>query len=169
MSDKPNKTGKDKNYDDENETNLKNDLENYKSKQLNDVYDLIIKIESIKALFDGGWNIIETDYGKERNEKYHNNGCVVVTAIGNKNKGKSFILSKISEKDIPRGFNVTTEGLSVIYPRKRPVIILDTSGSESPLLELEDNYYQLKNNEKTCIKENENYQKIKNIKKLVQL
>ena len=134
---------------------------NFKSKQLNDVYDLIIKIESIKALFDGGWKIIGTDYGKKCNEKYQKNGSVVVTAIGNKNKGKSFILSKISEKDIPRGFNITTEGLSVIYPRKRPVIILDTSGSESPLLELEDNYYQLRNHENNCEKEKDEYQIIK--------
>ena len=134
-------------------------MKNFKSKQLNDVYDLIIKIESINAIFDKGWNIIETDYGKECNEKYHKNGSVVVTAIGNKNNGKSFILSKISEKDIPRGFNITTEGLSVIYPRKRPVIILDTRGSESPLLELEDNCYQLRNNEKN--EENKKYQEIK--------
>jgi hypothetical protein len=136
-------------------------MKNFKSKQLNDVYDLIIKIESIKALFDGGWKIIGTDYGKKCNEKYQKNGSVVVTAIGNKNKGKSFILSKISEKDIPRGFNITTEGLSVIYPRKRPVIILDTSGSESPLLELEDNYYQLRNHENNCEKEKDEYQIIK--------
>ena len=150
-----------KNYNDENKINFENDMKNFKSKQLNDVYDLIIKIESINAIFDEGWNIIETDYGKECNEKYHKNGSVVVTAIGNKNNGKSFILSKFSEKDIPRGFNITTEGLSVIYPRKRPVIILDTRGSESPLLELEDNYYQLKNNEKN--EENKKYQEKKKI------
>ena len=105
---------------------MKNFKSNFKSNQLNGVYDLIIKIESIKASFDGGWKIIETGYGQECNKKYQKNGSVIVTAIGNKNKGKSFILSKISEKDLPRGFNITTEGLSVIYPRKRPVIILDT-------------------------------------------
>ena len=50
---------------------FENDLKIFKSKQLNDVYDLIIKIESINAIFDEGWNIIEIDYGKECNEKYH--------------------------------------------------------------------------------------------------
>ena len=165
MNAAPIEPGNRKNYENNNINNFKNDMKNFKSNfksnQLNGVYDLIIKIESIKALFDGGWKIIETDYGHECNKKYQKNGSVIITAIGNKNKGKSFILSKISEKDLPRGFNITTEGLSVIYPRKRPVIILDTSGSESPLLELEDNYYQLKNNEK--IEENKKYQEKKKI------
>ena len=161
MNAAPIEPGNRKNYENNNINNFKNDMKNFKSKQLNGVYDLIIKIESIKALFDGGWKIIETDYGQKCDKKYQKTGSVIVTAIGNKNKGKSFILSKISEKDIPRGFNITTEGLSVIYPRKRPVIILDTSGSESPLLELEDNYYQLKNNEKNCDEENKKYQEKK--------
>ena len=129
MNAAPVESGNKKNYNDESKKNFENDMKNFKSKPLNNVYDLIIKIESIKALKDVGWNIIESDYGRKCNEKYNKSGSVVVTAIGNKNKGKSFILSKISEKDIPRGFNITTEGLSVIYPRKRPVIILDTSGS----------------------------------------
>ena len=159
MNAAPIEPGSSKNYENNNINNFKNDMKNFKSKQLNGAYDLIIKIESIKALFDGGWKIIETNYGQECNKKYQKNGSVVVTAIGNKNKGKSFILSKISENGLPRGFNITTEGLSVIYPRKRPVIILDTSGSESPLLELEDNYYQLKNNEKN--EENKKYQEKK--------
>ena len=126
------------------------DFKNYESMDNNDplkVYDLIVQIESIKSLFEEGWKIKATNYGKKNFDKYQLSGSVVVTAIGNKNKGKSFILNKILEKEIPRGFSVTTEGLSIIYPKNRPVIVLDTCGSESPLLELDDyNIYKLKIN-----------------------
>ena len=139
------------------------DINNYKpiiNENPLDVYDLVVQIESIKSLFNKGWNIKGTDYGKEKLNLYEHTGSVVVTAIGNKNKGKSFILNKISEKEIPRGFTVDTQGLSIIYPQKRPVIILDTCGSESPLLDLElegdYNNYQLKINNDD--KENNNYE-----------
>lgn len=139
------------------------DINNYKpiiNENPLDIYDLVVQIESIKSLFNKGWNIKGTDYGKEKLNLYEHTGSVVVTAIRNKNKGKSFILNKISEKEIPRGFTVDTQGLSIIYPKKRPVIILDTCGSESPLLDLElegdYNNYQLKiNNDE---KENNNYE-----------
>ena len=36
--------------------------------------------------------------------------------IENTNKGKSFILAKISNIEIPDGFNITTKRLSIIYP-----------------------------------------------------
>jgi GTP1/Obg family GTP-binding protein len=56
----------------------------------------------------------------------------VVVVLGNKNKGKSFILSKIGNKTIPDGYNITTKGLSIIYPdyEEKNIIILDTAGFE---------------------------------------
>ena len=86
-----------------------------------------------------------------------------MTAIGNKNKGKSFLLQKICKKDLPRGFSVTTVGLSISFPDsfENDIIILDTCGFESPLLELDDtNEYQLKI-KNTKIK-NENYETMLN-------
>ena len=61
----------------------------------------------------------------------------LVSVLGNKNTGKSFILSKISKIEIPDGFNISTIGLSIIYPEydEGGVIFLDTLGVEGPLCE----------------------------------
>ena len=39
--------------------------------------------------------------------------------IGNRNKGKSFLLEKLSEYQIPKGFNVKTEWLSIRYGEEK--------------------------------------------------
>ena len=39
--------------------------------------------------------------------------------IGNINKGKSFLLEKLSEYQIPKVFNVKTEGLSIRYGEEK--------------------------------------------------
>ena len=80
MNAAPIEPGSSKNNKNNNINNFENDMKNFKSKQLNGVYDLIIKIESIKALFDGGWKIIETNYGQKCNKIYQKNGSVVVNS-----------------------------------------------------------------------------------------
>jgi len=126
-------------------------------------YDMICEIESITGLFNNGWKIIKNERGKEKYNELKNNPGLIVTAIGNKNKGKSFLLQKICKKKLPRGFSVTTVGLSISFPEsfENDIIILDTCGFESPLLELDDtNEYQLKI-KNTKIK-NENYETMLN-------
>ena len=61
---------------------------------------------------------------------------IIVGVIGNRNKGKSFILQKLSGHNIPKGFFVVTEGLSIKYGEKEDhcVAILDSAGKEGPLL-----------------------------------
>ena len=39
-----------------------------------------------------------------------------IGVIGNANKGKSFILSKISNFNLPCGTSIKTQGLSIKYP-----------------------------------------------------
>ena len=58
--------------------------------------------------------------------------------IGNGNKGKSFLLEKLSEYQIPKGFNVKTEGLSIRYgeEKEHKLAILDSAGQETPLLKI---------------------------------
>ena len=63
----------------------------------------------------------------------------VVSILGNKKSGKSFLLHLLAHKEIPNGFTVTTEGLSFIIPdnaknKDDNVILIDTAGTESPLL-----------------------------------
>ena len=72
------------------------------------------------------------DRGKKYfNEKNEND--IKIGVIGNGNKGKSFILSKISGIDLPIGFSVKTKGLSIKFPdiekyKNRNIILLDSAG-----------------------------------------
>ena len=101
-------------------------------------YDIVLNLKSLDNLTEG-FPIECTEKGRKKiNEFKEQNGCVI-TAIGNSNKGKSYILSKISEFDIPSGYHVTTHGLSILFPdnltkeSNNRYIILDTEGSQNAI------------------------------------
>ena len=110
-------------------------------------YDLEININSILG-FLKGWDIVYSKDGKKRYEFAKRNRTKIFSVIGNKNKGKSFILSKIAERDLPNGFSVTTKGLSISFPKFGNVALLDSVGFESPLLETDGEEYRLKSEKK---------------------
>ena len=63
----------------------------------------------------------------------------MITAIGNSKQGKSYILSKITEFNVPSGYQLNTYGLSIFFPdnltkevNKRYVII-DTVGLQNEI------------------------------------
>ena len=105
-----------------------------------DFYDVIVDIQSIKDIIKG-WNI---KYN-ERISKYNdfinskdNEKVLKIGIIGNSNKGKSFILSKLSNITLPSGTSIKTEGLSIKYPdlikyRNRKIALLDSAGLETPV------------------------------------
>ena len=102
-------------------------------------YNLHIKIDSMNQLFNEGWKVIRLK--SEKNEKKENveKQVAIVSVLGNKNSGKSFFLSLLTNKKIPNGYSVTTEGLSFIIPdndknKDDNFILIDTAGTESPLL-----------------------------------
>ena len=113
-----------------------------------DVYDIIIKINAMKSLEGDGWEEDYSDKGLKRYKEKQNERSVVVSTVGNANKGKSFILGKIAGEEIPSGYSVTTEGLSIKYPtiKKKNIILLDTAGFETPLVENE--IYKLEHEKK---------------------
>jgi len=118
--------------------------------ELYDYYDIVFEIDSLIGLKENGWEFKLTEKGKEKYEKKKNKESTVVSVIGNKNKGKSFILSKISKIIIPDGHNISTKGLSIIYPEydEKNIICLDTAGFEVPLCEDNKNYvFEIKNEE----------------------
>ena len=76
-------------------------------------------------------------------EKCKNEKLLRIGVIGNKNKGKSFLLSKISKTKLISGTSIQTEGLSIKYPerkiiRDKNIILLDSAGFESPVLKNND-------------------------------
>ena len=121
-------------------------------------YDIILCVDSIRNLTDKGWII---KYNKKEGKSIYDESkhmkTIVVGVVGNGNKGKSFLLKKLSEYEVPMGFNVKTEGLSIIYGKtgKKNLAILDSAGQETPLL--------MKNKKE---KANENYKKDNNIDQL---
>ena len=105
-------------------------------------YDIIVDITSIKNLIKNGWLVKypNPNKGREYYDSIKNVPTIVVGVIGNGNKGKSFFLEKLSEYEIPKGFNVKTEGLSIRYGESEThnLAILDSAGQETPLLKEEN-------------------------------
>jgi len=88
-------------------------------------------------LTSDGWKIkYNKKEGKKAYEELKKKETIVVGVVGNGNKGKSFLLKKLSNYDVPMGYNVKTEGLSIIYGKteKQNLAILDSAGQETPLL-----------------------------------
>ena len=106
-------------------------------------YDTIIDFDSLKiSCKEKGFNVIFSENGYQNYEKRKKQNSTIVGVIGHANKGKSYILSKISNEELPRGYSVSTKGISVKYSKIeiRPLIILDSAGSETPLIQ--NNYTQ---------------------------
>ena len=105
------------------------------NKEKNKYYNMIIKINSMEQLKKEGWKIISNQIDQNFIEKK----VSVISVLGNKNSGKSFILHLLTNKTIPYGYTVTTEGLSFIIPNSKEnkddnYILIDTAGTESPIL-----------------------------------
>jgi len=137
------------------ENNLMDDLKDFNKKDFVDFYDMIIDIKSVKDIYKG-WKIYMNDRGLNNYEEHKKNKVIKLGVIGNSNKGKSFILSKISKINFPSGTSIRTEGLSVKYPeleeyKDRKIALLDSAGLETPVLNNE-NITEYKN-EKEMFKE----------------
>ena len=129
------------------------------------IYDMEININSILG-FVKGWDIRYSDIGKKQSERYKKRQTIIYSIIGNKNRGKSYILSKIADRKIPFGYSVTTKGLSISFPTFNTMTLLDSVGFESPLLENDGEEYRLKTDNQ---EENENfYQKSEELKEKIQ-
>ena len=100
-------------------------------------YDIIINIDSLRNLYKG-WKVKFTEQGKKNYEIMKEEKVLTVGILGNRNSGKTFILSKLSGVNLPVG--IKTEGISIKYPRMekdKPAnyILIDSAGFENPLLE----------------------------------
>ena len=126
-----------------------------------DFYDVIVDIKSLKDINDG-WKVKMSQRAKENYENFKNEKIIKIGVIGNSNKGKSFILSKISKIDLPSGTSIRTEGLSIKYPeldlyKNRLIALMDSAGLETPVLKEQNNLIITKEkNENNIEKEGEN-------------
>ncbi len=121
-----------------------NDYQNNKNTNneviFEDFYDVIIDIKSVSDInCKKGWKIKMNKRGKNNYEVYKKKNVLKIGVIGNANKGKSYILSRISKIDLPSGTSIRTEGLSIKYPelkkfKDRIIALLDSAGLETPVL-----------------------------------
>ena len=69
-------------------------------------YDTIIDFDSLKeaCVTDKGFDVLFSDKGYENYNKRKTQNATIIGVIGDANKGKSYILSKISNEELPRGY-----------------------------------------------------------------
>ena len=128
------------------------ELNNYINPKVEDIYDIIIDINSIKNANQEGWKVKFNELGLEKYNKYKDKSLITIGVLGNISKGKSYILSKISKIKLLTGMH--TKGISIKYPELsgnngNQLILIDSEGLENPV------FKQL-NNEKN---ENNDYMK----------
>ncbi len=110
-------------------------------------YDIIVNINSLINI-KNGWQIkFSSNYLKNIN-KLKNKKFGIIGLIGNSNKGKSFILSKLVGTKISPGIDINTEGLCFKYldtnkNLNQAYIFLDAKGLNEPILENINNYYDI--------------------------
>ena len=109
-------------------------------------YDVIVNIQSIKDIIKG-WDIKFNKRIKNYEDFINikeNKKVLKIGILGDSNKGKSFILSKLSHIELPFGTSIKTEGLSIKYPdleiyKNRKIALLDSAGFETPVIRNNNN------------------------------
>ena len=92
-------------------------------------YDIIINIDSLKTQ-NYGWDIETSKFALSHENSKTN--FSIIGLVGPENIGKTFILNKICDYDLPSGANVNTKGLSVKYSNKG-FLCLDSAGMQTPV------------------------------------
>jgi len=121
-----------------NEIKMAENNNNLLKPKFNEFYDVIVHIDSIKDI-NKGWEIEMSPRAEKHYKEYKTEKVLRIGVIGNANKGKSFLLSKISKMKLPSGMSIKTEGLSIKYPdlrlfKDRKIALLDSAGMETPVL-----------------------------------
>ena len=117
-------------------------------------YDMVLNFSSFEQLKEKGekdklgWYPEFFGEGKKRYEECISVDTVTIGIVGNKNRGKSFLLGRIIGKPLRAGFFVNTIGISALFPNieKKAFITLDTAGKDNPLLE-QNVFNNIKENE----------------------
>ena len=102
-------------------------------KEKENEYDIVIDIDSIMSLNKKGWKI---EYIGDKNKLksiIEEKKKVIVSILGNSNRGKTYLLQKLSNMNLKAGYQIQTKGLSFKVVNEE-IIYLDTAGTNTPLL-----------------------------------
>ena len=130
------------------------EYEEFLTEKQNDSYDMVFNFSSFQQLKKDGWIAYFTQEGYKKYLESNTKNVNVIGMVGIKNRGKSYLLGRIIERDNYNplsGFLVTTYGISCNFPLIKknnnssplPLITLDAAGKDNPLLQ--NAFYQ--NNE----------------------
>ena len=81
-----------------------------KNAKFEEKYDISFRINSIKHLNKYGWEILFNEDGLKKYKKNKDKELITIGVLGNSNKGKSFILSRITNIQLYSGSSVQTLG-----------------------------------------------------------
>ena len=95
-------------------------------------YDVIIDSSSIKNLNTTGWKIIYSGNKKEKREMIELKEKTIISFLGPENRGKTYLLQKLTESNIEPGYQTHTKGVNMKF--HDDIIFLDIPGPNYPLL-----------------------------------
>ena len=149
--------------------NLENSI-NKEKKQIKNreitMYDAIFKCESINTLFKKGWNYYLTEKFDKRIKNKEYNICPMCF-LGETNKGKTFIINLLTNKNLKSGSEYKTEGISCKFsdfeysnneindsdePEK--FLLFDSAGRSEPLLIEPEEKLKIKDDLKRIVETN---------------
>jgi len=93
-------------------------------------YDVVIDIKSIKDLNKTGWNIIYSGNKENKRKMIESGYKTIISVLGNTNRGKTYILSKLCGENLESGYQMHTKGLNMKFHKH--LIFLDTAGTNIP-------------------------------------
>jgi len=140
------------------------------NEEKNCFYDMLININSILGI-KKGWEIFYSSKGKEKLEKARINPTKIISFIGNKSRGKTFIFTKLARINLPFGNSLLSKGLNIVFPDDIDnIAFINGYSLDSPLLENDNRDYILKSKNENETKNfynklNELKTEIKNLKK----
>ena len=117
--------------------------------EIDSLYDLNIELRPIHQLKLFGWEITFNNKSEYLSSIKDDRGRLIISTAGGYNKGKTHILSKILNLNLPKGFNMHTEGLSVKL--LNDALIIDTPGRENPINWFGNNLFSFIDNEQVTI------------------
>ena len=120
------------------------------------IYDMIINIDSLKTQ-KLGWEITINE--KTKNLLKEISDCSLVGFVGREKIGKTYLLNKLCEFDLPSGTNTNTRGLSLKYHKELNMLCLDSAGFQAPVYYFEDKNLKRFNIDKESLKKNNEVQR----------
>ena len=147
---------------------IENEENNKIKKREPTMYDAIFQCESIKTLFEKGWSFFLTEKFVKRMEEEEK--ICPMCFLGETNKGKTFIINLLTNKNLKSGSEYKTEGISCKFSdfeysyneindsinsnESEKFLLFDSAGRSEPLLIEPEEKVKIKDDLKRIVESN---------------